>query len=288
MYSNVVREGKVTKKRKRELEYEEDYFEDEDDGLEIDFIELLMMVKRHIKGILLITLLITGLGAGFAYTRPLQYKAETTLMVSSGNYFSVKNVDAAELRVNQELVSTYTEIAKSQGVLSSVIRKLDLDMSPGGLASSLQISSVKDTEIIKIAATNGNDLRATQIANETANEFITKAKEIMTFENIKVIEPAILPKSPLPRKQLLIVAVAFVLGVMVSMGLAIVVEMLHSKVRSPKDIKKILGTDILTHVPDYNEVSELERSHRYNYNKNRDSNKTKSLKESEVRGEGEK
>ncbi|MGL5055422.1 MAG: Wzz/FepE/Etk N-terminal domain-containing protein, partial [Fusobacteriaceae bacterium] len=49
-----------------EYEYEEQYEEEED---EIDLLEILMMVRRHLKVIFAITVIFTGLGIGFAMTR---------------------------------------------------------------------------------------------------------------------------------------------------------------------------------------------------------------------------
>ncbi|MGL5951309.1 MAG: Wzz/FepE/Etk N-terminal domain-containing protein, partial [Cetobacterium sp.] len=69
----------MLKKRKRELEYEyEDDFDDEDDD-GLDFMELFMMIRRHWRAIVVITVLFTGLGTGFALTRKAVYKAKVTL-----------------------------------------------------------------------------------------------------------------------------------------------------------------------------------------------------------------
>lgn len=251
----------MLKKRKRELdyEYEERYDEDEED--EIDLLEIFMMIRRHWKTIVAITVIFTGLGVGFAMTRKAVYKATTTLIVSSGNYYSAKNLDRNEISLNQQLATTYTAVAKSNSVLNAVIRKLDLDTDVQQLSKDIAISSVEDTELIRITATDGDAVIASRIANETAGEFIGKVKEIMTFENIKVVEPAPVPELPESRKRALIVAVAFVLGAMVGTFLVILVEMFHSKLRRPKDIERILGASILTHVPEYDQIEELEELH---------------------------
>ncbi|MGL6119243.1 MAG: Wzz/FepE/Etk N-terminal domain-containing protein, partial [Fusobacteriaceae bacterium] len=101
------------KKGKRELEYEEEY---EDDENEIDFLEIVMMVRRHLKVIFAITVIFTGLGIGFAMTRVAVYKATTTLIVSSGNYYNAKNLNSGEISLNQKLATTYTAVAKSPSV----------------------------------------------------------------------------------------------------------------------------------------------------------------------------
>lgn len=243
-------------RNKGEIEYEEDNLDDE-----IDIVELLMIARRHIRLIISITLIVIAIGAAFALTRPLIYKADTMLIVSSGNYYSAKNLDDAELRRNQQLVTTYTAIAKSPAVLNKIIKKLDLDVTPIELEKKLKIEPVEDTEIIKISATDNSPVRAMQIANETANEFIVKGKEVMTFANIRIVEEAELPKIPESRKRALIVAISAVLGVFISLGLVMIIEMLHSKIKNPKDIKKILGVDILACVPVYEQLEEIGSMH---------------------------
>ena len=250
----------MLKKRKKELDYEyEDQYEEDED--EIDLLEILMMVRRHLKVIFAITVIFTGLGIGFAMTRVAVYKAATTLIVSSGNYYNAKNLDSGELSLNQKLATTYTAVAKSPSVLNAIIKRLDLDMDAVTLAKNIDINSVDDTELIKIIATDIDPVMAMRIANETASEFTNKVKEIMTFENIRVVETAEIPEQPESRKRALIIAVALVLGAMIGTFLVILIEMFHSKLRRPKDIEKIMGTSILTHVPVYEQMDELANLH---------------------------
>lgn len=250
----------MVKKSKKELdyEYEKQYDEDED---EIDLLEIFMMVRRHLKVIFAITAIFTGLGIGFALSKVAVYKAATTLIVSSGNYYSAKNLDSGELSLNQKLATTYTAVAKSPSVLNAIIKRLDLDMNAEKLSKLIEINSVDDTELIKIMATDTDPVMAMRIANETASEFTSKVKEVMTFENIKVVEPAEIPEQPESRKRGLIIAVSFVLGAMIGTFLVILIEMFHSKLCRPKDIEKIMGTSILTHVPVYEQIDELETLH---------------------------
>lgn len=249
------------KKRKKELEYEyeEDFDMEEEDGL--DLLEIFMMVRRHVKVVIAITGIFTLLGVFFAMTRVAKYKATTTLIVSSGNYYSAKNLDSGELSLNQKLATTYTAVAKSPSVLNAIIKKLDLDMDIQTLSQKININSVGETELIGVTAQDTDPVMAMRIANETGIEFASKVKEVMTFENIRVVEEAEIPAQPESRKRGLIIAVSFVLGAMIGTFLVILVEMFHSKLRRPKDIEKILGASILTHVPIYEQIDELETLH---------------------------
>ncbi|MCS5423126.1 MULTISPECIES: YveK family protein [Psychrilyobacter] len=235
------------KKREEDLRYE---WENEDD--EIELMDLVFILIRSWKLIVMTALPVMILGAVFAMTRPDIYRAEATLMVSSGQIYSVNNLDNAEISKNQKLVSTYTEIAKSKSIMRSVIRKLDLDMEPEGIANLLKVTPVDDTEFIKISYTDKNAQRSALLTNEVAGEFISKIKKVMSFENLKIVEKATVPEKALPKKRALILAVSMVLGVMVGVFAAFMVEFLHSKLRKPEDIEKIMGCSVLANIPDFN------------------------------------
>ncbi|MGL4533669.1 MAG: polysaccharide biosynthesis tyrosine autokinase [Fusobacteriaceae bacterium] len=238
------------KKYKKELDYEsEDLYEEEGD--KINLSEILTMIHRRFKLIFAITVVFTGLGIGFAMTRVAIYKAATTLIVSSGNYYNAKNLDSIEVSLNQKLATTYTAVAKSPSVLNAIIKKLDLDMDTKQLSGNIDISSVENTELIKITATDKDPVMAMRIADEAGIEFTKKIKEVMTFENIRVVESAELPDQPESRKRALIITVAFLLGAVAGTFLIILVEKLHSQLRRTKDIEKIMMVNILGHIPVY-------------------------------------
>ncbi|MBC2854554.1 YveK family protein [Cetobacterium sp. 2G large] len=235
--------------RRKEDFYEDDFYEDED---ELDLMDLVFTLLRRWKLIALIATPVFALGVFFAMTRPTVYKAEMTMMVSSGRNFSASSLEGGELSVNQKLVTSYAEIAKSKTILSNVIKKYDLMASLNELQGSLTIEPVGNTEFLKLTYKNGDAALAAAVVNEIGNEFMLKVREVMNFQNIKVVEPAEIPKEALPKKRVLIVAISAVLSVMMGCMAAFVVEFFFCKLRKPKDIEKILGTSMLGMVPDFN------------------------------------
>ncbi|MGL5124226.1 MAG: YveK family protein [Fusobacteriaceae bacterium] len=246
--------------------YNKRYIEDNEENQdeEIDIIELVMIVRRYI--VLIISIVFVSMLAGgiFALTRQLVYKSSTKLIVSSGNYYSEKNLEVAEITKNQQLVATYITIAKSSTVLNKIIKKLDLDISAVELEKKINFKAVPSTEIIEIFSTDKNPNVAMKIANEAAIEFMLKGKEVMTFLNIRVIEEAEVPKVPESRKRALIIFISGILGISLSLGLVILIELLYSKIKNPKDIKKIFGVDILACIPLYEQIGEIRELHKKN------------------------
>ena len=173
-------------------------------------------------------------------------------MVSSGRNFVASSLDGGELSTNQKLATTYAEIAKSKAILSNVIKKYDLLETLKGLQGNVTIEPVEDTELLQLTYKNSDPQMASAVINEIGNEFMLKVRQVMNFQNIKIVEAAEIPDTPLPKKRALILAISFVLSIMSGCGVAFIVEFFFCKLRKPKDIEKILGASMLGMVPDFN------------------------------------
>lgn len=234
--------------RKKEDFYEDNFYED---GEEIDLMDLVFTLLRRWKLIGLVALPIFGMGVFFALTRPTVYKTEMTMMISSGRNFNASSLDGGELSVNQKLATTYAEIAKSNAILKNVIKKYDLETTLKTLQNEVSIAPVKDTELLQLTYKNSDPALAAAVTNEIGNEFMLKVREVMNFQNIKVVEAAEIPREALPKRRGAILIISLILSGMTGCMVAFIVEFFFCKLRKPKDIEKILGASMLGMVPDF-------------------------------------
>lgn len=235
--------------RKKEDFYEDNFYED---GEEIDLMDLVFTLLRRWKLIGLVALPIFGMGVFFALTRPTVYKTEMTMMISSGRNFNASSLDGGELSVNQKLATAYAEIAKSNAILKNVIKKYDLETTLKTLQNEVSIAPVKDTELLQLTYKNSDPALAAAVTNEIGNEFMLKVREVMNFQNIKVVEAAEIPREALPKRRGAILVISLILSGMTGCMVAFIVEFFFCKLRKPKDIEKILGASMLGMVPDFN------------------------------------
>ena len=235
-------------RRKEEL-YEDDFYEDED---ELHLMDLAFTLLRRWKLITLIAIPTFILGIFFAMTRPTVYKAELIMMVSNGINSSARSLDGGELSVNQKLATTYAEIAKSKTILKNVIKKYDLEINLKKLQNNVTVFPVEDTELLRLTYKNRDPILAAAVVNEIGHEFMLKVREVMNFQNIKIVEPAEAPKEPLPKKRTLIVGISFFISLITGCMTAFIVEFFFCKLRKTSDIEKILEAPILGTVPDFN------------------------------------
>lgn len=218
----------------------------------IDLKEYFYIIKKRAWIIALITvvaMLVSGIVSFFVLS-PV-YEASTTLIVSRDE--SVKDTQTAltgdQITVAQKLAVTYGEIIKSRAVINEVADKLNLDMTYEQLSSAISVSSVKDTQIIKVSVQDTNPKKASDIANAIPKAFSSEVKRIMKANGVEVIDKAVTPGGPIKPNKVMNVAIAAVLGVMIGLFVVFLLEYLDTKVKTPQDIEKHLGIPLLGVVP---------------------------------------
>ena len=83
----------------------------------------------------------------------------------------------------------------------------------------------------------------------------------MRIRNVSVVEKAMEPIQPLPKKRVMILLASIVLGGMLGMAGAFLIEAFHKKVRKSSDMEKILGVQMLGMIPEIEIANKGEESH---------------------------
>lgn len=207
--------------------------------------------------IVLILPIIAALTSGvisFYIIKPV-YQASTTLIV--GKKAAESGLDATQmldnnvLLANQQLAKTYATIAQSRTVEQNVIKALGLSLTVEGLDSMISINPVKTTEILEIQVTNTNPELAASIANTMSQEFSKAVIEIKKVDSVSIVDPAVTPAKPVKPNKQLNVLIAFVVGLMTSVGLVFLLEYMDNTVKTSEDIEKLLGIPVLGVIPNY-------------------------------------
>lgn len=217
---------------------------------EIDLREIFGMLRKRWLMIASITLIAAILAAGVSFflLKP-QYEASTTMIVSYKQNQEAL-MDYNQLQMSQKLATTYSQIIKSNRIADKVIKKLDLDLSSKDLNSKISVSQVETTEIFKITVKDNDPELAALIANTEAEIFKQEINEMMKVDSVSTIDVAKVPESPIAPNKVMNIAIATVLGMMVSVGLVFVLEFLDRTYKTPSDIERHLGLPILGAIPD--------------------------------------
>lgn len=162
---------------------------------EINIKEFLNYLKKYIILIIFITvLLVSTIFAYDKFVKKSMYTTYTTIVLVKGDSASLTGnseaISQSDILLNQNLVSTYSQIIKSKLVLKQVISDLKLDYSISGLSNNIKVEALEDTEILKISVSDQKPEKAADIANKIADVFSLEIKKIYKINNVSVIDDA--------------------------------------------------------------------------------------------------
>lgn len=207
--------------------------------------------------IVMVLPLIAALTSGiisFFVLKPV-YQASTTLIVgkkaSESGQAAVQMLDNSVLQANLQLAKTYATIAQSRTVEQNVLKDLNLPLTVEGLNSLISINPVKTTEILEIQVSNTNPELAASIANSMAQEFSKAVIEIKKVDSVSIVDTAVTPDKPVKPNKTLNVLIAFVVGLMASVGLVFLLEYIDNTIKTSDDVEKLLGIPVLGVIPNY-------------------------------------
>lgn len=218
---------------------------------EISLREIYYILKKRMGMIIILLILALSISAVVSfYVLDKEYQAVTTMMVGRPkDYVTENKLEYNELLLNQRLVSTYGELIKTRTVADRVIENMGLSLTYGQLRDKLNVSLVKDTEIISLSVMDTNPALAAQIANETAQVFMETVQEIMRVENVQVIDAAQVPTTPVQPRPMMNIAIAGVLALMLGVFIAFLIEFLDTTIKTPEDVEKHLGLPVIGSIP---------------------------------------
>ena len=140
---------------------------------EINLKEIIDLFWR--KKYFIIICCLVGAIAGFIYTMkfvtPKFTATSSLILVQTDSSGSAAGVTTSDVTLNDKLIETYKELAKSKSVINEVIDELKLDLSYAKVKSEVAVQAVTGTQILKISVTDVKPERATAIANTLSQVF---------------------------------------------------------------------------------------------------------------------
>lgn len=217
----------------------------------IDLLEVLGIVRQHILVVILVTVLAAA--AGFGVSRFLmvpQYEA-SALMIVNTRQDATANVTSDQINSATKLVATYSIIIKSDTVLQQVINNLGLSLTYQELQDRVTISAVDDTQVMQITVRSDNPEWARQVCEQITQISPDVILESVEAGSVKLISQAATNPDPVSPNVIRNTAVAGLLGLVLTLGVIILREMLDNKIKSEDDVRKYLELPVIGVIPDY-------------------------------------
>ena len=221
----------------------------DNEEMEIDLLELLMVMKKHLSAILLAG--IVGLVIMFAYTSflvtPL-YSASSMMYVMPDNSNSNSST-LSDMQVGQQLTSDYSSMIESRSFMEDVIKKLNLTIDYQQLLEKVEVTNPTSSRILQVTVNDPNPQTAADIANEVASVAESKLKEITGMQAIKIYEEAAVPEKPSSPSLKKNCALGLLAGIVLAMAVITVLYLMDDTIKTEDDIEKYLGMTTLAVLP---------------------------------------
>ena len=211
---------------------------------EINLKELFDYFIDKIKYIIIATLVCCLIGG--IYTKFLtvpMYKSSTTVILGSNQEGT--GITQSDISINNNLVSTYAEIIKSRRVLEQVQKELNESYTYKELANEISVSSINNTQIIKITVEDNNALNAKIIANLVAKVFTAEVPDLYNLDNVHILDVAIEEEDPYNINVAKSSIIGGVLGLILSTGIFFVIYYFDRTAKSTEQVEEILQMPIL-------------------------------------------
>ena len=209
--------------------------------------DIFKTLKKRLSLIIILTIIALAISAVVSYfvITPI-YQSSTQILINQEKT-EVNTFSSQDIETNLQLINTYNVIIKSPAILSLVIDELDLNTTPAALTNKITVNNAEDSQVVNITVQDPDPQRAVDIANKTAQVFQAQIKTLMQVDNVSVLTPAVLGDNPSPVKPdpMLNMAIAAVIGLMLGVGLAFLLEYLDTTVKTEEDIEELLNLPVL-------------------------------------------
>lgn len=213
--------------------------------------DYLRIVRKRWMTIVITTLVVVGLAAGWTALQTKQYTSSTQFFVSvSGAEDSTALQQGSTF--TQQRVKSYAQLLTTPRALNSVVDQIGGEESTADLAEQITVTTPPDTVLIEVSVTDSSPTHAEAVADAIGKTFPEVVAEVETPEGagkspikVTLVEPAVTsdtPTSPVPARNL---ALGLVLGLLLGVGLAVLRHMLDTTVRTDDDVEEITEEPVI-------------------------------------------
>ncbi|MDU4912100.1 Wzz/FepE/Etk N-terminal domain-containing protein [Clostridium baratii] len=228
----------------------------------INIREIFLSLKERYKLILAITLSFTIISMllSFFVIKP-KYEASVKLFI--GKQESKKtDYDNNDVQMYQKLLTTYAEVIKTDDIIESSMKKIHMDENIKGVEKNLKVTPRADTQILEVSYTDTNKLEAANFLNSLTSNFMKESKKLIPNGNIQIIQKVKTPEKAVSPNKTLNILIAFILGLIVGVGVALLLEFLDNTFKSKDELEKALDLPVLATIPDVEGIDEVDRRER--------------------------
>ncbi|MGG7178123.1 YveK family protein [Clostridium paraputrificum] len=214
--------------------------------------DILDALKKRWQLIVGITLVATILATIFSFfvIKP-KYQASAKLFIGKESTAESNNSD---IQMYQQLIKTYTTVITTNDLVDRALNKKGIDLKSEEVLSELSVVPGAGTQVLEIKYVSKDKEQSRSVVEAIASEFEVYSKELITNADVKVIEKVRLPENPISPNKKLNIAIALLLGVMIGVGLALLLEFMDSTFKDKDALENTMGIPVIGVIPDTEKV----------------------------------
>lgn len=215
----------------------------------ISISEILDSLKKRWKLIVVITLCATLLSGivSFFVLKP-QYEATTKVFIGKEEG-AEQGYNQSDVIMYKQLMKTYLETVKTKDLIGRALEGVKSELEVKEVLAGLTITNVADTQILEIKFKGKNPEEARDIVAAVTEEFINTSKTLVANGNVRVIEEVVVPENPVSPNKKMNIAIAFILGLMVSVGICFLLEFMDNTFKSKEQLEREIDIPVLGTIP---------------------------------------
>jgi succinoglycan biosynthesis transport protein ExoP len=231
--------------------------------------DLIRVIRRRAWVVALAALVLTALALGYSLMQPPQYETSARVLLVVQKVIGQAE-DAPErpdqveqapdsLQGDAQTIELYAatmaQALPNTRVAEKVVQQLDLEASPSDLLEHMTVESVPETSLVEITVTDSDPETARSVANAVAEAATEESVPVDQMEknNVTAVtwEEAQTPETPVTPQPLRNALIGLVMGTILGVGLAFLLEYLDDGLRSPDEAERVSGLPAMGVIPDY-------------------------------------
>lgn len=222
----------------------------------IDLSQFLYVLSKRKSIIIVITIVsvLISVILSFFIMQPVYQSKVTVIVGKASNSTTISDQEYNDVMMYQNLTKTYATIATSNYIEGKAADALGNGMTASKLDKMITVDPETGTQIIDITAEANNAQDAMSEVNAEANSLVTNAKNVYNAGDIRIMDKGELSPKPVKPQKAVNIAVAFVLGVLISICIVFILEFMDSTIKTSDDIKRYLDLPVLGTIPVQDEM----------------------------------
>ena len=220
------------------------------DEVEIDLSQLLKLLKKNIRLIIILALvgiIIAASATTFLISKKYQSQGSVLLKADVVN----GSLDSTQVNTNKMMVNNYVKLLQGNNIQDQVAKNLNITTAE--VRSSLSITNTTDTQIIEISSTTVDPGLSKRIVDETISVFTTLIQEKLDVTNVTIVDQPEVNPNPVSPSMVKNVIIGAVAGIVISLGYLLLTYLLDTKIKNGEQAEQYLGVPLLGIVPFFEE-----------------------------------